>query len=237
MPTMPTFCVNPDNRIYPGDDLYSNGFKPTTIGDNRWLNYIFWYCSIHSQIPVGALTFSLNSVRDGYLPLNGGTIGTVTSGATYQGDDYKSLFTVIWGVAFIAGGRGASADADWAANKTATLPHFDGVQLILNTETQPYVATGSETYGLVMNDLPKLQPVLNDPGHSHGLDSRIISNNANHNIYDDGTFEGFKFITPPQTGSSVAGISIPAVGNIGSATGEDFNTVPPSFLGYWMVKY
>jgi microcystin-dependent protein len=70
---------------------------------------------------------------EGWLILNGDTIGKNGSGATHMRPDLKSLFAVLWDsfanteLAIldedgVASTRGASAQADWAANKRMPLP-------------------------------------------------------------------------------------------------------------------
>ena len=67
--------------------------------------------------------------------LAGQTMGSAASGATAASDDYEALFTFIWtyvadSEAPVSTGRGASAAADWAANKTITLPDARGRVLL-----------------------------------------------------------------------------------------------------------
>jgi hypothetical protein len=65
-------------------------------------------------------------VVTGFVRCNGRTIGSATSGATERANaDTSSLFAFLWGAdanLAVSGGRGASAAADYAANKTLTLP-------------------------------------------------------------------------------------------------------------------
>jgi hypothetical protein len=73
----------------------------------------------------------------GWLRLDGGTLGSADSGAIYDSDDYEELFILIWGsitnaFAPVVGGRGASAQADWNANKRITLPDAAGRVLLGN---------------------------------------------------------------------------------------------------------
>jgi len=69
---------------------------------------------------------------DGFVRMNGRTIGSTSSGATeYAGDTAKDLFGILWGrisdtYAPVSSGRGASADADWSANKTIVVPSMQG---------------------------------------------------------------------------------------------------------------
>lgn len=64
--------------------------------------------------------------RSGYVRLNGRTIGSATSGATERANsDVQPLFEYLWNTdstLTVSGGRGVSANADWLANKTLTLP-------------------------------------------------------------------------------------------------------------------
>jgi hypothetical protein len=66
----------------------------------------------------------------GFVRLNGRTIGSPTSGATERANaDTQTLFEYLWTAdanLAVSGGRGASANADWLANKTITLPDFRG---------------------------------------------------------------------------------------------------------------
>ena len=66
---------------------------------------------------------------DGYVRLNGRTIGSVASGATERANaDTQSLYEELWGYSTIAvsGGKGASGPADFAANKALVLPDCAG---------------------------------------------------------------------------------------------------------------
>lgn len=66
----------------------------------------------------------------GFVRANGRTIGSVTSGATERANaDALALFTLLWTVdpnLAVSGGRGVSAAADWAANKTIVIPDLRG---------------------------------------------------------------------------------------------------------------
>ena len=65
----------------------------------------------------------------GYVRLNGRTIGSATSGATERANaDTQSLYEELWPFANIGvtGGKGASAAADFAANKPLVLPNAAG---------------------------------------------------------------------------------------------------------------
>lgn len=69
-------------------------------------------------------------ILTGFVRCNGRTIGSATSGATERANaDTSALFSFLWGAdpnLSVSGGRGASAAADFAANKTLTLPDCKG---------------------------------------------------------------------------------------------------------------
>ena len=66
----------------------------------------------------------------GFVRANNRTIGSATSGATERANaDCQALFEYLWdadGNLTVSTGRGASANADWSANKTIALPDCRG---------------------------------------------------------------------------------------------------------------
>lgn len=87
-----------------------------TVGDDE----IFATGDWKFRTTTGALT--------GYVRANGRTIGSAASGATERANaDTEDLFTFLWnghanGILAVSTGRGGSAAADFAANKTIALP-------------------------------------------------------------------------------------------------------------------
>lgn len=90
--------------------------------------------SVTSANPTGARgSFLMTSAPTGWVVGNGGTIGSASSGATTRANaDCEALFTLFWNTfdnstlpIQTSGGapstRGASAAADWAANKRLTI--------------------------------------------------------------------------------------------------------------------
>lgn len=76
------------------------------------------------------MQFYGTGVLSGWVRANGRTIGSATSGATERSNsDAQALFEYLWGAdasLAVSGGRGASASADWSANKALTLPDLRG---------------------------------------------------------------------------------------------------------------
>jgi microcystin-dependent protein len=66
----------------------------------------------------------------GFVRANGRTLGSATSGATERANaDAQALFEYLWTTdanLTVSTGRGATANADWLANKTITLPDMRG---------------------------------------------------------------------------------------------------------------
>jgi hypothetical protein len=88
-------------------------------------------------VHTGDIKFGLYSVApSGWVKANGGTIGNASSGATRANADTAALFSLLWDLnatdspiltsAGAASTRGASAAADYAANKRLTVPDFRG---------------------------------------------------------------------------------------------------------------
>lgn len=108
--------------------------------------------------PVGAIELSMAAApRPGWLWLDGRGLGTVASGAALSGDDYLPLFSFLWDnvpalTLQTSGGapatRGASASADWSANKRVLLPDVRGLSLIVDD------AMGGTAAGRVPSAVP-----------------------------------------------------------------------------------
>jgi microcystin-dependent protein len=127
----------------------------------------------------------------GFVRANGRTIGSATSGATERANsDAQALFEYLWGAdanLSVSSGRGASANADWTANKTIALPDWRGRAIAglddmgnsaAGRLTSTYFGTaatvlgaagGSESHTLTQAQLPAFKPAITitDPGHQH----------------------------------------------------------------------
>ena len=123
-------------------------------------------------INVGAFTtgdvkLTFKTVADiGWVMMNDGTIGSASSsGTTRANADCQNLFTLLWNNISnancpVSSGRGASAAADWSANKTIALPKALGRALAIAgsgaglTTRNLGDTTGEETHTLTQAEMP-----------------------------------------------------------------------------------
>jgi hypothetical protein len=130
--------------------LGTAAFQPTTT---------FW--------STGDVKITLKTAADtGWVLMNDGTIGNAASGGTTRANaDTEDLFTLLWtnvadAQCAVSGGRGASAAADFAADKTIALPKALGRALAAYgagsglTDRALAFITGAETHTLTEAEMP-----------------------------------------------------------------------------------
>ena len=113
-------------------------------------------------------------VRTGWVRLNGRTMGSAASAATERAnDDTEDLFEYLWNqlsdtLAPVSGGRGASAAADFAANKTIQLPDARSA-LLRGVDDMGNTGRGE------LADTPVSQGDATTPGSTVGQNAAAIS--------------------------------------------------------------
>lgn len=188
----------------------------------------------------------------GFVRLNGRTIGSATSGATERANaDTQALFEYLWNSPAdlpVAPSRGASANADWVANKTIALPDGRGRVLAglddmgnvsagrLNFTFGPInniklgTATTPDNLSLTQAMLPAVAPVFTGTAGAVSVVSTIgnfLYNPVNLTVTGTST----NIITAGNAGSVTStGTFTPAgtISNLGS--GVAFSTVQPTLL-------
>lgn len=201
--------IEQDNLLVIGPSSGGGGggtVDPTTVfqtGDCLWLDY--------------------QGTRNGWVRDNGRTIGSASSGATERANaDTSALFVYLWNtfsntICPVSTGRGANAAADFAANKTITLPDKrgyvpGGLDDMGNSAASRYanvpvvsgdVTTAGSVVGEVTHALTAAEHAshdhdvfLNDPGHTHTV-PLLASGTAG------GSGSGFAVNTSNTTTSSV----------------------------------
>lgn len=120
-----------------------------------------------SSFTTGDTKLTLKTSADtGWVMADDGTIGNASSGASNRANaDTEDLFTLLWNnisntYAAVSGGRGASAAADFAANKTIALPKALGRALAVAgagaslTSRALGETLGAETHTLTESEMP-----------------------------------------------------------------------------------
>lgn len=107
-----------------------------TAGSRRVLRSDGW-----ADITGFVQPFIGSTAPNGWLLLNGDSIGSAASAADQPSDGHEVLFRLFWNSmsdaqAPVSGGRGVSAQADWDANKTLTMPDSRG-RTIIGSGTGP----------------------------------------------------------------------------------------------------
>lgn len=151
----------------------------------------------NALLTTGDIWFSLvNGTRAGAVRLNGRTIGNAASGATERANaDTADLFAFLWNTladaqAAVSSGRGASAAADYAANKTIALPDarrtaligFDdmGNSAAGGLTLAPVVTGGPTTTGSILGQSTHTLTEAQLPAHTHGAGTFVTSSNGAH---------------------------------------------------------
>ena len=145
-------------------------------------------------LPTGAVSyFARDSAPTGWVLANGNTIGSASSNATRANADTEALFTLLWANGWTnailpvltSGGaastRGASAAADWSANKRMTLPDLRGVFIRgWGSQTISTVSYSSGAFGASQQDT--LQ------GHIHNVfPSTVVISSGGSAYFGSGT--------------------------------------------------
>lgn len=201
---------------------------------------------------LGPMPWSGSTAPSGWVRCNGLTIGNASSSATERANaDTANLFTHLWNeysnsVCAVSGGRGASAAADYAANKAIALPDMRGrgffgldgmgnstagrLGTIITDATTNGGSGGTETVTLSTSQLPvhSHANTLNDPSHAHAMNGLTVVQGSGSPAIPAGNGPGGY-----STATSTTGITI---SNANAGSGAAHSNMPPAFLGTFIIK-
>lgn len=185
--------------------------------------------------------FRRTTAPAGWVKENGGTIGNASSGATTRANaDTEALFTLLWNEfsntilpiqtsAGAASTRGASASADFAANKR--MPLFDSRSRFHRGADDGLGYDAALTVGASQADALKSHTHgVTDLGHDHGFSYSVPTRVNDADRGNTGTSSLFSIDTfaTPDTDSATTGISIQNTG--------DTETRPRSSILLFCIK-
>lgn len=198
----------------------------------------------------GDLKFYFGSgAQTGWALCNGTTIGSATSGATQRANaDCQALFYLLWAVTSltVSGGRGASAAADWSANKTITTPDLRGRGIAgldgMGTTaagrlTSATISGGADTVGNTGGVETITLDTTMIPAHNHGATADVAGDH-DHTVplaysgavqAGTGSFAVGR-LTQTNTTTSTAGSHTHTINVSNTGGGTSHNNVQPTMV-------
>jgi microcystin-dependent protein len=202
---------------------------------------------------------------DGWLVCNGQTIGSAASGATQAQGYLQDLFSHLWTnysntqliIQTSAGSnttRGASAAADFAANKRMPLPNLVGHTLIgSGTYTDTVAGSTTRNLGDTVGAASHTLTTAQLPGHTHTGTTGGVSANHTHSVPQGAytgstnafgqpgdTFQpGTQGFAAPQTTGGISSDHTHTVTTDSGAglNGATHNNMQPSHVINWLIRY
>jgi len=206
--------------------------------------------------PAGTPIPSFSSTAPpGSVLANGSTVGNASSNATLRANvDTYWLFSFLWTACsacnmFNSGGgsvgRGATAIADWNANRQIATPdmrgrgvigvdvstsRLTGVPVINGSTTTGASALGENTHALTVGELASHSHTITDPTHSHGFSAVLAGGAALA-----GTISPSVALNV-NTGSTTAAAATGITGTNATGSGTAHNNVEQSLTVYWYLQ-
>jgi microcystin-dependent protein len=240
--------------------IVAGGAEVGTIGESGLADANAF--AIVGMPPGVILPYGATTAPAGWVRANGRTIGSASSGGTERANaDTSALFTFLWtnygdSVCAVSSGRGASAAADYAANKTITLPDLRGRGLfglddmgnsaagrlgsVITSQTTNGASGGTETHTLTEAQLP---------GHTHGAGTLSANADGGHTHTVSGGITAGSGGTTATSGANTVPLGANAISvtggshthTIGGATastgsGAAHSNMPPAFLTTFIIK-
>ena len=202
-------------------------------------------------IPTGViLPYGATTSPTGWVRCNARTIGNASSSATERANAAtETLFTFLWTnygdtVCAVSSGRGVSAAADYAANKTIALPDLRGRGLfglddmgnsaasrlgsVITSQTTNGASGGSETVTLTESQMPS---------HTHTGTHAHTHTGAVGTLSFGVAQGGSSFSAVSSVGTTTSGAASTSSLTIDAAgSGAAHSNMPPAFLTTFIIK-
>lgn len=205
---------------------------------------------------LGPMPWTGTTAPTGWVRCNGRTIGNASSAATERANaDTEDLFTHLWtnyanAELAVSSGRGVSAAADYAANKTIALPDMKGRTFFGLDDMGASAAgrlgsaiTSATTNGATGGAETTTLSITHMPAHDHGGGSHthVISQLIGGGTWlNDGTVNtagSVGYFPKAQNSTGTNSTNTPSTTVISSqGSGTAFSNMPPAFLGTWIIK-
>lgn len=208
--------------------------------------------ALPSMFETGDIITRLSATtKTGFLIINGESLGSASSGATYTGTYYQALYNYWYNnvadtYAVVTGGR-VSAAADWAANKKLTMPNWANRSLY-GVGTVAAGATGgastqTSTGTIAINAISTVVAHQHFIGHSTNVTGiGTIANSSQYVAASRINADVQDTIFAPSSGNAVANVGLTSttgsasVTPTGSYTGDATSVLHPVAGVYYLIK-
>lgn len=235
--------------------IVAGGTEVATIGTSGLTDA---NSNVVTGIPTGSMMmFGATTAPTGWVRLNGRTIGNASSSATERANaDTSSLYSFLWtnygdSVCAVSSGRGASAAADYAANKAIALPDMRGrgpfglddmgnsaasrLGAVITSSTTNGASGGTETHTLTQAQLPSANLSSGNLSASTSLTngtSQLQSNGVTQATAGGSTYSNLGTgVAATITASTTISGTVPLGGS-----GAAHSNMPPAFLTTFIIK-
>ncbi len=250
-PSIPGVTLSEDDWTFQGNVTIDG--TQTFTGDQTHTGRI----TADGILEPGDFIYSMLPSKSGFFLCRNQTVGSAASGATEANAAYDLLFAALWdnmadAEAPVSSGRGASAAADFAANKTITLPDGRGRQLLAKdnmggASANVVVDTEADTMGDLGGAEDTTLVLANLAGHTHVGGAHIHGVGSYAGTFATLTVVGASNSMVTQSGFQTAGTwpvtitgssgSAGAVASASTGSGSAFGVMNPYLSLNLFVRY
>lgn len=224
----------------------------------QWVEALSAWIAQVQEIPaIGTVSpFSGTTAPAGWLLMNGLTIGNANSSGTARANaDCRGLFYHLWNnyanaQAAVSSGRGASAQADFDANKNIVIPSMQGrswfgldtmgttdagvLGSVITSDTTNGVVGGAETITIAQANLPDIDLSSDDLIADTSISG---SSSVPNYVTTKAAASGVNFTALENNGANTLSAATNISGTVPlGGSGTALNNMPPARLGSWIIK-